>query len=153
MKKDDNAAVDTKIEDAPAAEADAKPEPAKKKSLIEAAPVVEEVIELTDNDIIDDEEWEHEPCFEHVERVHFHAMVDVLHSLSAAFMPEKDDQPNDRFIAAWHCALALGCWSEDDFWESYELEDACPICGMDMGEEEEEALPELPVKDAKKLAN
>lgn len=118
----------------------------KKTSLIETASNEEA-------DDVDDEEYEHEAMFEHVNKVPFVAMCDILHALSAAFMPGKDDEPNGRFMAAWTCALALGCWSEEDFWSAYDLDEPCPICGGDMSDfdDEDEELPELPAaKEPKK---
>jgi hypothetical protein len=126
-----------------------KPKAEPKKSLIETAP--EEEIELSEADFIDD--FEHEPQYTHVERVDFAAMCEILHALHLAYMPGDDDEPNERFLACWHSCLAISGWAEGDFWECYDGEDPCPICGADQSEfEDDDVVPLLPAKpDTTKL--
>jgi hypothetical protein len=107
-----------------------EPTPAPKKSVIEKTAEID-----------NDEEFEHEPVLETIEKASFIGMCDVLHALSHAFRWGEDEDPSDRFLAAWHGVLAIGGWNEDQFWESYHSEAPCPECGCDMDDEEE--LPML----------
>ena len=150
-----------KDSDATATVAEATVDKATTPTIEETATTTEEkkpsLIESVGSDLDDeDEEYEHEPFFEHVNKVPFIAMCDILHSLSAAFMPGKDDKPNDRFLGAWNACLAIACWGSDKFWEAYDLDEPCPTCGGDMSDpdEDDDELPE-PVKDVgnKKLTN
>jgi hypothetical protein len=130
--------------------APAKPEPPK-KSLIETVPEPE--IELTEADFLDEPEHPHQVV--HVKKVDFAAMCEILHALHMAYMPGDKDEPNERFLACWHTCLVISGWDEGDFWQCYDGEDPCPVCGEEQGDvdEEDEVLALPPKPDPKKMAN
>jgi hypothetical protein len=113
-------------------------------------PVKKSIIEHTEPQKSD--EYEHEPVYVEVEKVPFYGMCDILHCLSHAFMKSPEDEPTERFFAAWHSCLAIAGWVEEEFWIAYDYDDACPVCGDDMGGEDEIELPKAKV-EPNKLAN
>lgn len=114
-----------------------------------ATPSKKSIIEHTEPQKSD--EYEHEPVWAEFEEVPFYGMCDILHTLSHAFMRSPDDEPTERFFAAWHSCLAIAGWVEEEFWIAYDYDDACPVCGEDMGDEEVEVSKPKTVPD--KLAN
>ena len=146
-----------------------EPKPAEKKSLIEAAPEIVETkltvieasddIEDLDDDIDfdnDDAEYEHNHPVSLIPKAHFAGMMEVLHALHFAFYPfdpdedveYDDDEANDKIRSLHNVALAVGGWTEDEFWAKMDMTSNCPICGE--GEPPEAPKPKL-VKD--KLTN
>jgi len=63
--------------------------------------------------------------------------VDAIHdALCFAFYPDgigDEEEISDKFMALWHISLATLGWTEDEFWEEFNMHrETCPDCGGKM---------------------
>lgn len=77
-----------------------------------------------------------------IDKMEYRWVDEVFHSLNMAFHPdgfEKDQEPDERFLAHWHLFLVSVGWTEDEFWEASEnLEHTCPDCGSEIDHEDDD---------------
>lgn len=82
-----------------------------------------------------------------IEKMDFERIEAIFDALRFAFHPECDDGecngPDDREMALWQLALACTGWTNDEFWEEWDIRMAtCKKCA-------DEAAKDTPTPDPK----